>query len=382
MTSVSAAQHAPAAYELTPAAEAMVFRGPGRPFERVSVPEVTLAVGEAIVEIELATICAVDERAVGSAGRVQSPVVLGHEQVGRIVALGPGRPARAVDGAALSVGDRVVWSPSVACGQCRACRRGQSVRCEHRREYGRERMRRGWELSGGFATHTHLLARTTIVRVSEGLPAAALAPASCATATAVAALAAAEMTRPLAGELLVVSGCDLTGLTTIAAAVEAGATVVAIDSDAERRALAREFGAAAVADSGHDELAMAMRNARGRRSRPDGFTIAVDTSGSAPAIELLLRTAGVGAAIVLVNQVDAARAVRLSAERVVHDQLTVTGVRGSRPEHMERAVRFLETTDVELLASLVVDIVSLGDLASELRNPSDRGLRVGVDPRR
>lgn len=243
-------------------------------------------------------------------------------------------------------------------------------------------MRRGWELSGGFATHVHLLARTTVVRVSDRLPAAAVAPASCATATAMAALGAAELTRPLADEIVVVSGCDLTGLTAIAAAVDAGATVIGMDPDAERRALAREFGATGAAGSGPDELATALRSARSRRSRPDEFTVAFDMSGSAPAIELLLRTAGVGAAIVLVNQVDPGRAVRLSAERVVENELTVTGVRGSRPEHLQRAVHFLENTDTGRLASLVVDVLSLDELAGELRNPSDRGLRVAVDPRR
>ena len=69
---------------------------------------------------------------------------------------------------------------------------GMPQKCRELRKYGHEKIAPRWELTGGFATHVHLRAGTAIVRVGEDLPASVLAPASCGTATAWAALARAS----------------------------------------------------------------------------------------------------------------------------------------------------------------------------------------------
>lgn len=143
-------------------AEAVVFLGAGRPLERIVVPGVVLRPGEILVAVELVTLCPEDARILSGAEHVHGPVVLGHEQVGRIVAIASRRRPRSVDGTRLSVGDRVVWAAGVG-----------------RHRYGHDRVERGWELSGGCATHVQLLARTPVVRVEDDLPASVLASASC-----------------------------------------------------------------------------------------------------------------------------------------------------------------------------------------------------------
>lgn len=148
-------------------AEAVVFLGVGRPLERIGVPAVVLRPGEVLVAVELVALCPDDERILNGADPVRGPVVLGHEQVGRVVALSPLRRPRDVDGRRLAVGDRIVWAAGVG-----------------RHRYGHDRLERGWELSGGCATHVQLLARTPVVRVDDDVPAAAVAPASCGAFTA------------------------------------------------------------------------------------------------------------------------------------------------------------------------------------------------------
>ena len=373
------------ALPIDPPAEALVFRGLGHPFERIAVPEIVLHEGELLVRVELATVCGSDLHTVTGARTAPAPLVLGHEQVGRVVAAGPGRRARTVDGAEVEVGDRVVWGVAVDCGRCRMCRRGMPHKCESLQKYGHERMRRGWELNGGIATHVHLLARTPIVRVPEDLPAEVLAPASCATATVMAALAAAEELRPIAGELLVVSGCGMLGLTAIAAAVEAGAVVVAVDPDPSRRALARQFGATVVAEPGVGALRAALltasRPGRGRRvAGAAGFGVALELSGSNAAIEALLDCAETGATIVLAGSVFPAPPVALSAEAVVRRLLTIRGVHNYRPEHLERAVRFLERADRVAFASLVGEVVPFERAELAFAHPATVGTRVAVRP--
>jgi NADPH:quinone reductase-like Zn-dependent oxidoreductase len=143
-------------------AEAIVFLGAGRPLTRMGVPAVVLRPGELLVAVELVMLCPEDARVVVGADHVSGPVVLGHEQVGRVVAVADTRRPRDVTGHRLVAGDRVIWAAGVGT-----------------RRYGHERVVRGWELSGGCATHVQVLARTPVVRVDEDVPAERLASASC-----------------------------------------------------------------------------------------------------------------------------------------------------------------------------------------------------------
>lgn len=145
----------------------MVFLGAGRPLERIGVPAVVLRPGELLVAVELVTLCDLDRLILSGVSRMRGPVVLGHEQVGRVVAMSPERRPRDAHGHRLAIGDRVVWASAVA---------------GHR--YGHDRVERGWELSGGCATHVQVLARTPIVRVGEDAQALAIAVASCGALTA------------------------------------------------------------------------------------------------------------------------------------------------------------------------------------------------------
>lgn len=329
---------------------ALVFRGAGESFERVAVAEVDLREGELLVEVELATICGSDLHTIDGMRSAPVPLVLGHEQVGRVVALGSGNPALTADGRDVTIGMRVVWGIAVDCGQCRYCLAGLPQKCTTLRKYGHERLDERWKLSGGFATHAHLLARTPIVEVPNDLPAAMLAPASCATATVMAGFAAATRLRPLAGATVAISGCGMLGLTAIAVAVAAGATVVASDPDAGRRAAAEEFGAVATSDGSLGGWLSALATVP---AGEHGYTIALELSGASSAVQQLVSLGDLGAVLVLVGSVFPAGTVSLDPELVVRRMLTVRGVHNYAPEHLVQAVRFLEGASRESFSSLV-----------------------------
>ncbi|AYF99474.1 alcohol dehydrogenase [Protaetiibacter intestinalis] len=358
--------------------EALVFRGEGVRFERVAVPQVDLGPGEALAAVELATICGSDVHTVLGHRSAPAPLVLGHEQVGRIVALGPGRAPRTVDGAELKVGDRVVWGVAVDCGRCRYCTAGLPQKCASLVKYGHERIRRGWELSGGFASHVHLRARTPVVVVAEEVPAAVLAPAGCATATVMAALAAASAIRPLEGAVVAVSGCGMLGLTAVAAARARGATVVASDPDPRRRALALGFGASAVGDGGREGIASALAAARAR----NGYTVALEVSGAPAAVQSLPAASDIGAVLVLVGSVFPAGTVAVDPELVVRRMLTVRGVHNYAPQHLLEAAWFLEQqADHAAFGALVGATHSLDAFDEALDEARTGGAaRVGLDP--
>ena len=324
------------------AAEAMVWSGVGLPLECVAVPGVLLRPGDVLVEVELATVCGSDVHTVLGHRLADKPVVLGHEQVGRIIAIGD--QADAANGMPLRLGQRVVWSVTVSCGTCPRCRRGLPQKCIELAKYGHERMRRGWELSGGFATHVQVRSGTAIVVVDEQVPATVLAPASCATATVVAALGAASALVSLAGATVLVTGAGMLGVTACAMATDAGAVVVVSDPDAARRQLALAFGAAAVADPGAPcESPTGVANVLSALQLAGAAepTIALELSGARPAVQSALDLIGIGGVVVLVGSVSPGEPVRIDPESIVRRLVTVRGVHNYAPADLQQAVTYL-----------------------------------------
>ena len=325
-----------------PSATAMVWPGEGHAHEAVAVPGVRLAPGDVLVEVELATVCGSDLHTVQGRRQAPAPLVLGHEQVGRVIALGRGG-AKTTDGHRVTLGERVVWSVAVPCGRCVRCRRGLPQNCLSLQKYGHERMRRGWELSGGFATHTHILEGTPLVRVPDDIPAEVLAPASCSTASVAAALEAASQIVPLDGALVLVAGAGMLGLTATAMATDAGARVGVSEPLPERREAARAFGAIAVADPALGagtalSLPAVLAKAGGRAAAP---TVALELSGDPSAVRSLLGSVDVGGVLVLVGSVTPGPELAIAPEQLVRNLLTIRGVHNYAPRHLEQAVRFL-----------------------------------------
>lgn len=353
--------------ELNPSATAMVWMAADRPHEPVAFVSVHLEPGEVLVEVELATICGSDVHTVRGDRSAPAPLVLGHEQLGRVVALGAA-PVAAVDGSPLRLGDRVLWSIAASCGDCDRCRSGRSQKCRTLRKYGHERIEDRWVLSGGFATHTHLLAGTPIVRVPDDIPAAVLAPVSCGTATAFAALAAAEQVRPLERAEVLISGAGMIGLTATAMAVDRGASVTVVDPDPARRDLARRFGAAQTLAPG---------------ASPGEFDAAIEASGSPAAVATSLVSAGIGGVVLLVGSVFPTEAVPLDPERVVRSLLTIRGVHNYTPLQLAAATDYIvDRWQSWPFAELVGDTVPLDHLDDGIRRAGAGGpVRIAVSPR-
>ena len=105
--------------------QAAVFEGDGRLTVR-DIPTPDPAAGEVLVEVEACGICGSDVQIVNvPPGHPSSPpVVLGHEFVGRVRALGEG-----VSG--FEIGTRVVVDPDPKCGACTSCRAGRPANCSN-----------------------------------------------------------------------------------------------------------------------------------------------------------------------------------------------------------------------------------------------------------
>lgn len=348
---------------LRPAATAKVWLGAGQGHETVAVPGVALGHADALVAIELSAVCESDVRAVAGRRAAAVPLVLGHESVGRIIALGEDG-VKALDGSELRIGDRVVWSVTVSCGTCDRCRSGLAQKCRALQKYGHERIEPRWELTGGFATHAHLRAGTAIVRVPEALPAAVLAPASCATATAWSAVSRGAAGRVLEGARVLVFGAGLVGLSAAAIAADSGALVTVVDPSAERRAFAERFGATGLVAA----------------TNPAG--IVIEASGRS--VSEAIAAADVGGSVVLVGSAFSAEPVPFDAEDAVHRLLTISGVHDYAARDLVAAAAFLAGTGRAYpFAEAVGAVYPLAEVDAALTAASapDAPLRVAINPR-
>lgn len=270
--------------------------------------------GETLVRVDLATVCGSDRHTVGGRRSAACPSVLGHEAVGHVLAAGPGAP--------LPPGARAVWSVTASCGECSRCRAGFTAKCVRVRKVGHEAFDGDWPLSGTYAEHVLLPAGVTLVEVPATVPDAVAAPAACATATVMAALEAAGS---LAGRRVLVLGAGMLGLTAAAACADRGAEVRVADPDPARLRLAAAFGAAA--DPGDGTI-----------------DVALDFSGSAPAISAALARLDLGGTLVLAGSVTPGPTIAVDPEAVVRGWLTLTGVHNYEPRHLRAAVDFLAAT--------------------------------------
>ncbi len=108
---------------------AVLFQGKGQ-VALGEVPKPTLkAPGDVLVRVTLAAICGSDLHLYHGALPMLPGSSLGHEFVGVVEEVGEGVQS-------LRPGDRVVGPFHVACGACRACRRGEYNLCERRGVYG------------------------------------------------------------------------------------------------------------------------------------------------------------------------------------------------------------------------------------------------------
>ncbi|MBW8482728.1 alcohol dehydrogenase catalytic domain-containing protein [Actinomadura parmotrematis] len=351
---------------LHPPATAMVWPGPDAPHRPLAVDEVDLAPGELLVRVELATVCGSDLHTVSGRRPGPAPGVLGHEAVGTVARTGGGPARLDVRGRPVRTGDRVAVGIYAACGRCARCRRGLPQKCERLFKYGHAPLADAGPLSGGYATHLRVRKGTPLAAVDPALPAALAAPLGCATATAVAAVAAAGDTDR---SDVTVCGAGLLGLLATAMLAGRGATVTVLDPDPRRRATALRMGAARALDAAAEP------------PRADAY---LELSGAPAAARRAVARTVTGGTIVLAGTVSPGAPLDWEAEDVVRGLLTVRGVHNYAPEHLAEAVAWTERNAARLpVADLLGTVHPLSRLDDALAEAA-RGdaVRIAVDPTR
>jgi len=240
---------------------------------------------EVLVRMVAAGICHTDLVTAAGHDPEAPPLVLGHEGAGIVEAVGE-------DVGAVEPGDHVVLSYGW-CGLCANCGRGAMAYCESflklnytgTRPDGSTAMSRdGRPIRSHFfgqsswATHSVTTERN-VIRVDPDLPLEHLAPLGCGVQTGAGAVL--NVLRPRRGSSIAVFGAGAVGLSAVMAARIAGCgTIIAVDPDPRRRALAESLGA----------------------------TVVLDPAEGDPAAEILARTGGVDQSVECVGRPEAVQA--------------------------------------------------------------------------
>ncbi|MEE2657509.1 MAG: zinc-binding dehydrogenase [Candidatus Latescibacterota bacterium] len=358
---------------MTPSsATAIVFDGPGAPLRPQTLPLPETGQGEMLVALDLATVCGSDLHTVEGRRSELTPSVLGHEGVGRVVALGEGPHAVP----SLREGDRVTFSIAASCGRCDACTRWQlPQKCDRLFKYGHARLDDGCGLNGTYASHLLLRAGTTVIPVPDALDDRIVASANCALATAVCAVNQV----PVGADNALVQGAGLLGLYTCALLRERGLSrVFCVDPLPGRRKLAEHFGATPVDGTlpASDRIATLLDEV------PSGVDAAFEMSGDSAVVPEAIEVQRFGATYVLVGTVHPDSPLDITGEQIVRRCLRVCGVHNYAPEHLRQGVAFLEATrDRYPFNELVSPPIALTRLQEAIElSQQRRWLRVAVSP--
>ncbi|MER5890631.1 L-threonine 3-dehydrogenase [Streptomyces sp. NPDC001941] len=273
----------------------------------MDVPEPEYGPDDVLIKVLRTGICGTDLHIRSWDGWAQSavktPLVLGHEFVGEVAAVGSAVTETAV-------GDLVSGEGHLVCGKCRNCLAGRRHLC-------RATVGLGVGRDGAFAEYVVLPASNVWVhRTKVDLDVAAIFdPFGNAVHTA--------LSFPLVGEDVLITGAGPIGVMAAAVARHAGArNVVITDVSEPRLELARKVGATLAVNVAESSIAEAQRTL----GLKEGFDIGLEMSGRAEAVRDMIGNMTHGGRIAMLGL--PAQEFPVDWAKVVTSMITIKGIYG------------------------------------------------------
>ncbi len=318
--------------------------GPAK-LERFEAQSSLPAAGRVLVEVAGCGVCHTDLGFLygGVSTKKGLPIVLGHEVSGVVV--------EAAASEERWLGRRVVVPAVAPCGRCRFCAAGRPTSC-------RASLMPGNDEDGGFASHVEVPAQSLCpvdppketpakdARIGKsGLELWELSVLADAVSTPLQAIRRCGLT---AGELAVVVGVGGVGGYAVQLARAVGATVAAVDVDAERRARAVALGARVGLDPAAGARAVKAELAKLAKEAGVDFNGArvFETSGAKAGQELAFSLLTPGGSLSVVGFTPEATTVKLSSLMAL--DATAYGNWGCDPKLYPEALAFVTSGQVQI----------------------------------
>ncbi len=271
------------------------------------VPEPEYGINDVLIRVHRTGICGTDVHIYRwdewAQRTIPVPLVIGHEFVGEIVAVGD-------NVSDFHPGDLVSGEGHVVCGRCRNCMAGRRHLCAHTQGIGVNR-------PGAFAELISL-PMTNIWHHWPGVDpeiAAIFDPFGNAVHTALA--------FPVLGEDVLITGAGPIGCMAAAVVRHAGARHIAVsDPNPYRRALAERMGATVTVDPAEHDLA----GVEQELGMTEGFDIGLEMSGNGDALHAMLAAMSHGGRIAMLGIPTSEIAIDWT--QVVFNMLTLRGIYG------------------------------------------------------
>ena len=287
--------------------------------------------------------------------RVAMPAVIGHEMSGTIAAIGDG-----VSGWA--VGQNVTVMPTLSCGSCPACRKGNTHIC-HRLNFI------GIDSEGSMQSAWNVPAEV-LIALPEGL---ALDEAALIEPTAVA-VHDVRRSGLTASDFVVVIGGGPVGQLIASVALRQGARVVLVELDPGRRETARGFGITTVDPREENLVDYVLRETDGA-----GADVAFEVSGAAAGVSSAVEVLTTRGRLVMVAIHPKPKEIDL--HRFFWRELEMFGARLYQREDFEEAVRLVADGAIPA-RQMISKVVSLEDVEQGfLALESGGAMKVLVDCR-
>jgi len=282
--------------------------GPGLDLTEVPVP--VPGINDVLIKIRKTSICGTDVHIYNwdswAAKTIPVPMVIGHEFVGEIAAVGSNVRT-------FAIGDLVDGEGHIVCGVCRNCRAGRRHLCKDSKGVGVNR-------PGAFAEYLCLPA-SNAVKVDPAIPLDVLScfdPLGNATHTA--------LQFNLVGEDVLITGAGPIGCMAVAIAQQAGARkVVVTDVNPDRLALAKKMGATRVVDVSKEKLC----DVQHEIGMKEGFDVGLEMSGNPQALTEMIDNMAHGGRIALLGIMPQSTGTRSSS--TCSESRASTGARSTRP---------------------------------------------------
>jgi len=319
--------------------KAIIFNGAGKPLEEKEFPiPKNIDPEEVLVQILLSTVCSSDVHTWLGHRPFPTPSILGHEMVGKIIVIGKNIVQDYV-GNKIQIGDRIVWSMTVSCGECYFCTTaGLPQKCLNLYKYGHVKSDVEPYFTGGYAKYIILKKGSYIFKVPSELSDEETAPLMCAASSVTSGLDAAHFSQC---DYVVIQGCGALGLYTAAFTKELGAKkIIVVDVIEERLQLAKQFGADYLINAESADVISSVLDITEQR----GADYVIEVTGSSKVIEQGIKLLRIGGKYILLGAIYPGNNFTIDSSELITKCLEIFGRHNYAPSHLETAIKLVQNS--------------------------------------
>lgn len=228
-------------------------------------------------------------------------------------------------------------NPYTNCGKCASCRNGRVNACEHNETLGVQR--------------NGVMCEYAVLPWSKVIPAEGISSRDCALIEPMSVgFHAVSRGQVIDNEIVMVIGCGMVGMGAIVRAALRGATVIAVDLDDEKLALAREVGATYVINSRTENVHERVQEYSGGL----GADVVIEAVGSPATYVMAVDEVSFTGRVVCIGY--AKSGVEFQTKYFVQKELDIRGSRNALPADFRAVIHYMKTGNcpVEKLISSIV----------------------------